>query len=279
MPIDRRGALAAPALLFGRPGVAAPARAQMTSHWIVNEGLRLRVWCIATPGSTPRPAILWNHGSQMARTPDGNFLDVSARSVVRLDGVPWRMMAIALGVVIVIPEGRGYGASEGPKPLEAISNPRTIVPFLKGRARDAVAATVWAAAQQEIDPTRIAIAGFSHGGLVAMLAGTMHDYAASIAQCSGVAFHAEEIGFADMRQAAATGAGPLLVQHMLTDSIIPASVSRAIHEAASQAGRRSDYHEYAGVPGLDGHAMWEPANRAQWFADFNAFLTEAFRPA
>lgn len=268
------------------PWSGAPVAAQtpdrgvgtrITEHRIVNEGLRLRVWLVLPGGGQgPMPAVVWNHGSQVELAADLSLRDYTAVPQVQGDGAPWRAWAEALGIALVIPEGRGYGASEGPRPLDSIIDPVRTMDLLAGRARDTVAATEWASRQPAVREDRIVVAGSSHGGVVSLLASALRAYAGTALMATGAWYRRADVGLAALRAAAAAGQGPMLVQHMLTDSLVPVAVSRAISEAALAAGRPCELREYPGVPGVEGHASFAPANRAQWTADFNAFLRSCF---
>ncbi len=249
----------------------------VTEHWLQSEGLRQRVWLVAPAGGDPLPALVWNHGSQMGLAPNGSLLDRSAEPQVQGGGAPWRAWADALGIALVIPETHGYAGSEGEPPIESMSDPMRLMAFLDARARDAAAATLWAAERPEIQAGRLVAAGASHGGVVSLLASAQHAYAGTALLAMAPWYRRADVGLPQLRAAAAAGWGPLLVQHLLTDTLAPPSVSREIHAAAA-AGRRSELREYPGVPGVEGHAVFLASNRAQWTGDFSAFLGSCFGP-
>lgn len=250
--------------------------ATVTEHWLTSETLRQRVWLVAPVGGDPLPAVVWNHGSQMGLAADGSLVDRSSEPQVQGDGASWRAWADASRVALVIPETRGYGGSDGDRPIEAMSDPVRVMEFLDARARDAAAATQWAAKRAEVQAPHIVIAGASHGGVVSLLASAQHAYAGTALLATGPWYRRSDIGLPQLQAAAAAGWGPMLVQHMLTDTLAPPSVSREIYEAAIAAGRRSEHREYPGAPGVEGHAVFLTPNRAQWMGDFNAFLASCF---
>ncbi|MGB9364876.1 MAG: alpha/beta fold hydrolase [Xanthobacteraceae bacterium] len=282
--MHRRGFLMCAAMAFAGPPLPAiaqglgPIGAGVTikDTWFHHQNLRQRLWIVTPSGSGPFPAIVWCHGSGVSLTADNNLVDWSAAPQVQGDGLAWRSWSDASKVILIIPECRGYGGSDGEKPIEAFQDSERTVAFLHARTDDTVAATAVALQEYGLDPHRIAIAGASHGAVVALLASARHRYAGTVLQAPGASYRRSDIGMQPMRTAAAEGHEPMLIQHLLTDTLAPIVVSRSIHEAAVGANRPCTLREYPGTPGIEGHELFARENRAQWTADFSEFMSSRF---
>ncbi len=241
------------------------------------EGLRQRLWLVLPPGRGPFPVLVWNHGAQVMLTPQGEVIDRSTRPQIHGNAADQRRWAEQLGCLLLIPEGRGYGGSEGPKLASVLHDAGATLEYLAARARDANAAARWGAGHPAADATRIAIAGASHGSVVALLAAAQQDYAGTAALATAVWPRRADIGVTELGLAAAWGHGPLLLQHMLSDRSAPAEFSRMLFLAANSAGRPATLREYPGLASLDGHQVFAAANRQQWEGDFLAFIARCCR--
>lgn len=247
-------------------------------HWLRTEGMRQRLWLIrpAMPGIFP--VVVWNHASEVVPGQDGELVDRSSEPQVQGDAPHWRQWSGAARVLLLIPEGRGYGGSEGPKIGDVLGKEAETMAFLEGRARDASAAAEWVTQRPDADGSRVLIAGQSHGGVVALLASALRSYAGTAIQATGPFYQRPDAGIPALRTAAAQGTGPLLIQHMQTDTLVSSKVSSAIHEAARTAGRESDLRLYPGAPRVEGDFLHHPDHVGQWMPDFRAFQRRCLHP-
>ncbi len=178
----------------------------------------------------------------------------------------------ALGYVVVAPAYRGEGGSEGRVEVAA------------GEVDDVIAATRILAARDDVDATRIAIAGSSHGALIAVLAAAREPglYACVVEACGVmdvVAWYRYlvENGFdvSDSLSVAVYGTGPenkpeafrrrnaelvvdqltmpVLIQQGLKDKTVPPAQAEEFAQALRAAGNQNvTVHTYP----LLGHAFW-----------------------
>jgi dienelactone hydrolase len=209
---------------------------------------------------------------------DGQLVDRSSEPQVQGDAPHWRQWSGAARVLLLIPEGRGYGGSEGPKIGDVLGKEAETLAFLERRARDASAAAEWVTQRPDADGSRVLIAGQSHGGVVSLLASALRSYAGTAIQATGPFYRRPDAGISSLLTAAAQGTGPLLIQHMRTDTLVSSKVSSAIHEAARTAGRESDLRLYPGAPRVEGHFLHHPDHVGQWMPDFRAFQHRCLHP-
>jgi dienelactone hydrolase len=121
----------------------------------------------------PLPLVIYNHGS---------------RAGTERNEVPMAFVATMLtgaGYAVLVPERRGYGKSDGPTFSEEIGTDRgpRFLARLDAEADDVLAALEYAKAHLPIDPKRVAIMGWSFGGIVTTLAAGRSDgFVATITQ-------------------------------------------------------------------------------------------------
>ncbi len=114
-------------------------------------------------GAGPFPAMVWNHGSERAPGPNPELARFYTEA----------------GYVLFGPHRRGHGGSPGEHLTEAVRAEASadrgeaiglIIELHHLHLEDTVAAIEWLAKQPEVDPTRIAMSGVSHGGIQTLLA-------------------------------------------------------------------------------------------------------------
>src|SRR5271156_735704 len=151
--------MASPSLILERNG------AVFERHTYRHDGMELVTWIVRPPGLGPFPLLVLNHGSGIILASDGTLIDVSSRHTVDPENPAWARVA-ANGTFTLFPEGRGYGGSEGPNPLDAARGGMdSTFDMLLGRAADTNAAADWACIRPDVDGARCVVAGASHGGV------------------------------------------------------------------------------------------------------------------
>ena len=179
----RRARVGATAVAFA--AIASALVAQTASpppyetRFYTHDGLRLEAYLYRPAGPGPFPLVVYNHGSA---TPDEEKKEWPAPFVARL--------LVPAGYAVLVPERRGYAKSEGKAFSEEIGADRgpRYVARMDAEAGDVIAAVddVLRDPNQRIDAKRVAIMGWSFGGIVTTLAAARGPrFAAVVVQAPG----------------------------------------------------------------------------------------------
>jgi len=140
--------------------------------------LELKGFVWKPPGDGRFPALLWNHGSE--KLPG------------TIDGVAPHF--IAKGFVFFVPHRRGQGRSPGPYIMEELNRAgsrsdrgRLLVDLHETQLQDQLAALQYLQSLPYVDGGRIAVMGFSFGGIQTMLAAERATAYRVAVNCSGAA--------------------------------------------------------------------------------------------
>ena len=162
-------------LVLGPATAHAEPAGTPTELFYVSGGARIQAHLYRPAGDGPFPAVVYNHGSRQGRERDSMpFAYVGAL----LEGA---------GYVVLVPERRGYGRSDGVTWSQAVGHDgRRVVPRLQEETDDVVAAADHLRTLPFVDPGRIGVMGWSLGGIVTMLAtGRGPGFAAAVHQAGG----------------------------------------------------------------------------------------------
>jgi dienelactone hydrolase len=262
--------MAIPHIILDRNG------AVFERHTYRHDGMELVAWIIRPPGRGPFPLLVLNHGSGFSLASDGTLLDVSSRHTVDPENPAWARIA-ANGACNLFPQGRGYGGSEGPSPLDALrGGTETTFDMLLGRAADANAAADWACIRPDVDGARCAIAGASHGAVVSLLAAAHRPYGAVVTQATGASYGRIEASVRPIANAAARITAPVLFQHMRTDTLVPPEGARTVFDWSSRFRPLQRWRDYPGTSGIEGHNVFDPANAQQIRPDYIEAIRAGF---
>src|SRR5262245_289617 len=163
--------LTALALCLGAPAAVG----QYQDFFYPSGNLRIQAYLYKPDGEGPFPAVIYNHGSRdgRERTPSP-FPHIGA-------------MLTRAGYVVLVPERRGYGKSDGDTWREEVGRDQSrLIPRLEGETDDVMAGLDYLRKVPHVDAKRIAVMGWSFGGVVTMFAaarGTV--FLAAIDQAGG----------------------------------------------------------------------------------------------
>ena len=122
--------------------------------------LRIQAYVYKPEGAGPFPAVIYNHGSRPGH-------EREERPLVYVGE-----MLTKSAYVVIVPERRGYGRSEGVPFSQEIGEDRgpRYVNRLQQEADDVIAAAEFAKTLPYVDGARIGVMGWSFGGIVSVLA-------------------------------------------------------------------------------------------------------------
>jgi len=137
-------------------------------------GLSIQAYLYKPDGNAPFPVVVYNHSSRVGR---------------ERVSVPYQYIGEMLtraGYVVLVPERRGYGKSDGPVWRSEPDNQARLVPRLEEETADVLAALDYLRTLPFADTTRIGIMGWSFGGIVTMFAVSRSTaFAVAVDQASG----------------------------------------------------------------------------------------------
>jgi dienelactone hydrolase len=248
-----------------------------------SEGLKLEAYLFKPEGPGPFPLIVYNHGSRIGDEHQERPVPHIAR------------LLVPLGYAVLVPERRGYGKSEGRTVTEDVGSDRgaKFVERMEAEARDALAAVdyVTRAPDQGVDARRMAMVGWSFGGMVTTLAmGRDKRFSAGTVQAPAAAnWNGKPIVQAALLKAAKGIRSPMLCAVAENDT--QTESTRAICAAVRANGLPAELKIYPPftppppAPGTTsrpagpnapapGHAIFGPAGVAIWGDDLATFLRE-----
>ena len=233
-----------------------------------SDGYGIDLW-VMRPGAAGRfPVVVYNHGSRMRS--DGRV--DSARATLGFQTPLWS--GVRTGhYAVIFPEGRGYGASGGPR-LADCASMQDVWTFLAGRARDVVAAVAWLESQSWADTSRVLLCGCSHGGIVSFLAQAGLDVRGTVLQASAAGDQSQEATHPAVIGALELSKAPVLFQHAQHDLHAPIEFSRSLHSLGRESKKDFRLREYAFRHAMPGHDQFAWRNRQIWGPDFDAFVGE-----
>ena len=137
----------------------SPPTAHETVFYLSGK-LRIEAYLYRPEGPGPFPIMIYSHGSRPGRE----------RTEMPFAYVG-KMLASS-GYLVLVPERRGYGKSEGALFSEEVGEDRGLryVTRLQQEADDVIAAAEFAKTLQGADASRIAVMGWSFGGIVSVFA-------------------------------------------------------------------------------------------------------------
>jgi dienelactone hydrolase len=258
-----------------RVGAQAPQPADHATSFYVHDGLRLQSYLYLPAEGAAAPLVVYHHGSRIGAD--------------RLERpFPWLAHVLtAAGYAVLVPERRGYGKSEGRTFTEQVGRDRgkAFLARLQAETDDALAAIddVLKTHADRIDSRRIAMVGWSFGGIVSVLGGARTPrFAAIVAQAPG-ALNWEQSPV--LRTALLDAAGriraPLQCLVATNDATIESA--KQVCARAAAGGTSATFKLYpaftppspSDIPA--GHLLFTSDGLQFWKEDVLAFLAASFR--
>jgi dienelactone hydrolase len=241
-------------------------------------GLSLEAYVYTPAGGGPYPLVVYNHGSRAGEEREERPIAFIGHLLTEA------------GYAVLIPERRGYGKSEGKAFSDEIGADRgaKFVARLQSETDDALAALEYVLRSRSnlIDARRIAMMGWSFGGIVAVLgAGRSDRFAAVVAQAPGALTWDRS---QELREALTTAAGHIHVplQCVVAENDATTESARTVCSTASKHGAPAQLKIYPSftptelrVPAnAKGHALFGPQGVSIWRDDVLAFLSKTLPP-
>jgi dienelactone hydrolase len=137
--------------------------------------LNIQAYLYQPEGAGPFPVVIYNHGSRGGR---------------ESDSVPFEYVGAMLtraGYIVLVPERRGYGKSDGLKRRDGAGRDQSqVVTRLYAETDDVLAAIAYLRTVPSADTNRLGIMGWSFGGIVTMFATSRSAaFAAAVNQAGG----------------------------------------------------------------------------------------------
>ncbi len=233
-----RGVLAVLAVI----GLCAPAHAETREVALpTRDGLALRAMLVKPDGPGPFPAIVALHGC-------GGLWNKTTGRMLRRE-TAWAKRWTDAGYAAIFPDS--FTARGETSVCSQVERP--ILPQ-RERVRDAYDALVWLQEQSFVRPDRVAVFGWSHGGMTTLWSiaaaspgrpeGLAHDFAGAVAFYPGCV----EIG-----KTAFAASAPLLIEIGADDTwTLPKSCLAMVEAAKSRGGAEIAIDVYPGaVHGFD----------------------------
>jgi dienelactone hydrolase len=138
----------------------SPADSAYTEVFYPSGSLRIHAYLYKPTGEGPFPVVIYNHGARTGRLRRSEPNEYIGRLLTRA------------GYVVLVPERRGYGGSDGPTLSEDVGNDwgRRFIARVEAETEDVLAALDYLGMLPFADTKRIGIMGYSLGGIVTMFA-------------------------------------------------------------------------------------------------------------
>jgi dienelactone hydrolase len=152
----------------------AQSDAGYTELFYPSGALRIQAYLYRPQGAGPFPAVIYNHGSRDHRERESVPFEYVGRMLTRA------------GYLVLVPERRGYGKSDGVIWWQEASSQAAVPARLQAETDDVLAALEYLRTVEDADLRRTAVMGWSFGGIVTMLAvSRTNAFRAAINQAGG----------------------------------------------------------------------------------------------
>lgn len=231
--------------------------------------LKIEAYVFKPQGASPFPVVIYNHGSR------------PGRERVEMPFAYVGEMLAKSGYLVVVPERRGYGKSDGAQFSEEIGEDRgpRYVARLQKEADDVIAAAEFAKTLPDADGSRICVMGWSFGGIVSVLAASKSNLFRAVVDQAGGALSWD--GSPALQSALKEAGGkiriPLLGMVAQNDRTTD-SVKAVINEAKKHGGAASiivypSFKPRENPNGIaPGHMIFSAQGVQIWESDLKGFL-------
>jgi len=121
--------------------------------------LRIQAYLYKPDGDGPFPVVIYNHGTRDGRERVPSPFPYVGKMLTRA------------GYAVFVPERRGYGQSDGEIWRQEVGNNQSrLIPRLQAETDDVLAGVDYLRDLSYLDAKRLAVMGWSFGGVVTMLA-------------------------------------------------------------------------------------------------------------
>ncbi len=234
--------------------------------------LRIEGYIYRPAGDGPFPVVIYNHGSREGE-------ERSERPFPHVG-----RLLTAAGYAVLVPERRGYGQSDGPVFRDEIGRDRgpRFVTRLQEESGDVLAALDYLKTVPGLDPSRIAIMGWSFGGMVSVFAASRSDrFFAVVDQAGGsLTWPRSPAIQSALPDAAKKIRAPILC--MVAENDATTESVKRVCEAARKKGTAATLTIYPPftppqVPPnvAPGHMIFSAAGLSRWGSDVVAFLDQS----
>ena len=234
---------------------------------------KIEAYVYKPEGTGPFPVVIYNHGSRAGH-------ERQERPFVYVGE-----MLMHSGYVAIVPERRGYGKSDGPTFNETIGQDRgpRFVARVWEEADDVLAVVEFVKTLPYADTNRVAVMGWSIGGIVSVFAASRSSAFRAVVDQAGGALTWDQSPA--MRQALQEAAGKIripLLGMVAENDRTTESVKAVVHEAEAHGATaklilypRFTPQDAGGVP--PGHMIFGKEGCKIWEGDLVEFLAKYLR--
>lgn len=232
--------------------------------------LKIEAYVYKPEGAEPFPVVIYNHGSRAGHEREGRPFAYVGEMLARS------------GYVVVVPERRGYGKSDGPTFAEAVGEDRgpRFVERVQEETDDALAAVEFVKTLPYADANRMGVMGWSFGGIISVFAASRSTAFRAVVDQAGAALtwdHSPAMQAA-LKEAAAKIQIPLL--GMVAKNDRTTESVRAVVREAEKHGATVKFIEYPAFKPQEtggvapGHMIFGREGWKIWELDVKQFLAK-----